>query len=371
MRISDAAGTGVFARYAGMEDYMGIRMGRTTAVVLCAAFLTARPAEAGRLFVGLSSSGVTTRSSDLAGFPDVTWTDHYTFEVEGAAATPEDTLYLCNGAFNTDLYRATLDGYPEFVADLDEDIKSLAFGRDTLWGFSNYADTKGIYSIDIQTGQCALKLDTYTGYSFRFFGLGYNPEDDMLYGYTEYGDSGLYSIDLDSGDMEKIADPIPASNSQGRALAVGDDVVYLAATRGDDDIPLYAYQLSQGPGGDWEPFTNPYPTYHSSGGAAWLTDTLGIRGETTSPVASGAMHLQVRPNPAGEEVVFSYRLPEGGPATLEIYDTAGRLRALVTEGHMPSGSGEAGWSCGLPEGVYTAVLRSAEAMVSCRLVVLP
>ncbi|MGM0628555.1 MAG: hypothetical protein ACQETZ_10380 [Candidatus Fermentibacterota bacterium] len=350
---------------------MRITMGRAAAALLCAVFLAAGPAEAGRLFVGLSSSGVPTRSSDLAGFPDVTWTDHYTFEVEGAATTPGDTLYLCNGAFNTDLYRATLDGYPEFMTDLDEDIKSLAFGRDTLWGFSNYADTKGIYSIDTQTGQCVLKLDTYTGYNFRFFGLGYNPEDDMLYGYTEYGESGLYSIDLDTGDMEKIADPIPASNSQGRALAVGDDVVYLAATRGDDDIPLYAYDLSGGPGGEWEPFTNPYPSYHSSGGAAWLTDTLGVRGETTSPVAPGAMHLQVRPNPAGQEVVFSYRLPAEGPATLEVYDTAGRLRGLIMEGRMPAGSGEAGWSCGLPEGVYTAVLRSAETMASCRLVVLP
>jgi len=350
---------------------MRITMERAAAALICAVFLAAGQAEAGRLFVGLSSSGVTTRSSDLAGFPDVTWTDHYTFEVEGAAATPEDTLYLCNGAFNTDLYRATLDGYPEFAADLDEDIKSLAFGRDTLWGFSNYADTKGIYSIDTQTGQCVLKLDTYTGYGFRFFGLGYNPEDDMLYGYTEYGESGLYSIDLDTGDMVKIADPIPASNSQGRALAVGDDVVYLAATRGDDDIPLYAYDLSQGPGGDWEPFTNPYPSYHSSGGAAWLTDTLGVRGETASPVAPEAIRLQVRPNPAGEEVVFTYRLPAEGSATLEIYDTAGRLRGLVMEGRLQAGSGQRAWPCALPEGVYTAVLRRGGAMASCRMVVLP
>ena len=350
---------------------MAITVGRTAAAVLCAAIFAGGHAEAGRLFVGLSNSGVNTRSSDLAGFPSVTWTDHYTFELEGAAATPEDTLYLCNGAFNTDLFSATLEAYPEFVVGLEEDIKSLAFGRDTLWGFSNYADTKGIYSIDTQTGRCVLKLDTYTGYGFRFFGLGYNPQDDMLYGYTEYGDSGLYSIDLDSGDMEKIADPIPASNSQGRALAVGEDVVYLAATRGDDGIPLYAYDLSQGPGGNWEEFTNPYPSYHSSGGAAWLADTLGVRGDNTFPATAGSLRLQIRPNPASDEVVFAYMLPAEGPVSLKVYDGAGRLRGLVMYGHMPAGSGETAWSGGLPEGIYTVVLRSNQGMVSGRMVIMP
>ena len=355
-----------------LKKGMGMgKLGHIAAVTATAILLTTASAEGGRLFVGLSSSGVATRSSDLAGFPEVTWTDHYSFEVEGAAATPEDTLYLCNGAFNSDLYRATLNGSPEHLTGLDEDIKSLAFGRDTLWGFSNYADTKGIYSIDVQTGQCVLKVDTYTGYGFRFFGLGYNPEDDMLYGYTEYGDYGLYSIDLDSGDMEKIADPIPASNSQGRALTVGNNVVYLTATRGDDDIPCYAYDLSQGPSGEWEAFTNPYPSYHSSGGAAWLPDTLAIHGDHTSSVAPEALRLRVRPNPSAGEATFSYSLPQDGRASLEVYDTAGRLRTSIIEGDMPAGSDDAAWHGSLPEGVYIAVLRSGASIASCRMVILP
>ena len=237
---------------------------------LCLITLTS----AGTLFVGLEGSEPPTFSSDMSGFPNVTWTPHYTFDVSGAAASPEGILYLCNGAFTTHLYEATLSTTPQQICTISEDMSSLAYGRDTLWGFSNYADPKGIYSIDTTTGAATLELDVYTGYGFRFFALAYNPIDDLFYGYTEYGSSGLYSIDIDTGEMIQLTGSIPASNGQGRGMAVGNNTVYLTATRGDDGIPYFAYDIAQGAGGDWVEFPNPYPAYHSTGGAAFIPDPI-------------------------------------------------------------------------------------------------
>jgi hypothetical protein len=243
--------------------------------VLCLTSLVvlAGAAHGQRLFVGLESDpNPITRSTDLAGFPDVVYEDHFAFDVSGAAAAPDGTLYLCNGPFTTLLYESTLEGPPQLLATLSEDMSALAFGRDALYGYSNYADPKGIYQIDTATGECTLVLDVYTDTGFRFFALDYNPVDDLFYGYTEYGDHGLYSINIDTEEMIKLADTIPASNGQGRGMAVGNNTVYLTATRGDDGIPFFAYDLAQGAGGDWVPFTQAYPAYHSTGGAAWIPD---------------------------------------------------------------------------------------------------
>ena len=231
-------------------------------------------ASAGTLFVGLEGSTPPTYSSDLSGFPTINWTAHYNFDVSGAAASPEGILYLCNGSFTTHLYEATPSTTPQQICTISEDMHSLAYGRDTLWGFSNYADTKGIYSINTTTGEATLELDVYTGYGFLFFALDYNPIDDLFYGYTEYGASGLYSINIDTGEMIQLTGSIPASNGQGRGMAVGNNTVYLTATRGDDGIPFFAYDISQGVGGDWVEFPNPYPAYHSTGGAAFIPDPI-------------------------------------------------------------------------------------------------
>jgi len=225
-----------------------------------------------QLFVGLETAGVQAKLGDMSTFPDVTYANLWTFEISGAAATPDGTLYVCNGAFTTKLYKSTNLAAPVLQSTLSEDIHAMAFGRGKLYGYSNYAATKGIYEIDPASGACTLVLDVYTGTSFRFFALDYNPVDDLFYGYTEYGDSGLYSINIDTGEMIKIVGTIPASNGQGRGMAVGRNTVYLTATRGDDGIPLYAYDLSQGPDGTWVPFTQPYPAYHSTGGAAWIPE---------------------------------------------------------------------------------------------------
>ncbi len=235
----------------------------------------------GTLFVGLEGSSPSTFTTDMTGFPNVTWTSGYSFDVSGAAATPEGTIYLIEGAFTTYLYETTLSSTPQLLCTISEDMSSLAYGNGTLYGFSNYADPKGIYSIDTTTGAATLVLDVYSGFSFRFFALDFNPEDNLFYGYTEYGASGLYSINIDTSGMIQLTGSIPASNGQGRGMAVGDNTVFLTATRGDDGIPYFAYDISQGAGGNWVEFPNPYPTYHSTGGAAFIpapVPTIDING---------------------------------------------------------------------------------------------
>ncbi len=330
-------------------------------------------ASGGTLFVGLEGSAPPVHSSDLAGFPSVTWESHYSFDVSGAAATPDGELYLCNGSFTTGLYGATLEETPTHLSTISEDMHALAYGRSTLYGFSNYASTKGIYSIDPATGQATLVVDTYTGTGFRFFGLGYNPVDDLLYGYTEYGDSGLYSINIDTGEMLKVADTIPASNGQGRGLAVGNNTVYLTATRGDDGIPYFAYDLAQGAGGDWVGFTNPYPAYHSTGGAAWIPSQSGVD-EADTPATR--MLLGASPNPFNPSTSIRMSMKQAGPVELTVYSIGGRKVVTLHEGRAEAGLREVTWDGRdhtgreVASGIYQVRMSSGGRTESMKLVLL-
>ena len=223
-----------------------------------------------QVFVGLEGGSPATYTSDLSGFPTVAWDAGVSVDVSGAAGKGDGGVYFCNGAFTTVLYEHDFRGSPTRLATIDRDMHALAYDGQTLYGYSNFSSTKGIYSIDPATGVTELVYDIHTGTSFRFFALDYNAADGLLYGYTEYGDTGLWAIDVDAQEMTKIVDPFPASNTQGRAMAIGDNTVYILSTRGADGVPAFAYDLSQGPGGTWVSFTNPYTSSNATGGAAWL-----------------------------------------------------------------------------------------------------
>ncbi len=318
-------------------------------------------AAAGTIFVGLEGSAPPTMTTDLTGFPNVNWTPGFSFDVSGAASTPAGEVYLCEGAFTTHLYKADMQGHPPVMqSTVSVDISGLAYGRDTLYGYSNYATPKGIYAIDPATGDATLVVDVYTGTGFRFFALDYNPADDLLYGYTEYGNTGLYSINLDTGEMIEIVDPIPASNSSGRAMAVGNNTVYLLATRGDDGVDSYAYDLDQGIGGEWVGFTNPYPQYHSTGGAAFIHDEVTDAGDLgwLAPPAPARLIAAV-PNPFNPLTKIRYELREAGNVRLTVYDLAGRRIRVLRDGVAePAGSREATWDGrgdtgrAMPSGTY-------------------
>lgn len=237
---------------------------RSLALVCCAA-AASLPAQ---LFQALEGT-LPIRSTDLSGFPSVSYTNHATFEVNGMASLGDGrTLILAKGPFTTDLFRSDRGNAPQSWLRAGIDLHGLGYGRDTLFGFANFGSPMGIYRIDTSSGAATLAMSTATS-GLRFFALDYNPVDDLLYGYSEYGVSGLYAIDVDAGTATLIAPPIPATNTQGRGLAVGNHVVYLTATRGDDNIPSFAYDLRQGRNGTWAGFTNPFPADHATGGSAY------------------------------------------------------------------------------------------------------
>ncbi|MDP8219962.1 MAG: hypothetical protein P9X26_01335, partial [Candidatus Stygibacter frigidus] len=113
----------------------------------------------GTLFVGLEGSTPVTYQSNMEGFPEIEWNSLFSMDVSGAAATPDGRIYLCEGAFTTHLYQASLILDPQQICTITNDMSALAYGRGTLWGYSNYASPRGIYSIDTGTGATELALD--------------------------------------------------------------------------------------------------------------------------------------------------------------------------------------------------------------------
>jgi hypothetical protein len=315
------------------------------------------PALAQVLFVGLEDPSLPTKTSNLNGFPNVIWVSRFSFEVNGAACDPAGTLYLCNGPFTTRLYRSTIAGPPEFVTNTAVDVHGLGFGRGRLYGFSNYGSPMGIYAIDPVTGSSSLAVDTSVP-GYRFFGLDYNPLDDKLYGFTEYGTTGLYSIDIDSGAMVRLAAPPAGFSGQGRALAVGNDTVYLLATRGDEGEPCFAYDLRQGGGGVWLAFTNPYPAHHNTGGAAWIPAPAGIG--DAEPGAVGLRLELAGQHPCVSTAALFCAFPRQGEARLEVFDIAGRRVATPFAGSVAAGPRAISWDLRsdggrrVSDGVYIA-----------------
>ncbi|UYV12227.1 MAG: hypothetical protein NCW75_13125 [Phycisphaera sp.] len=222
-----------------------------------------------QIFVGLEGGSPNTNTSDLSGFPSVSWVPGVSVDVSGAAGKGDGSVYFCNGAFTTVLYEHDFSGSPMPLATIDRDIHAMAYDGVTLYGYSNFSPVKGIYSIDPATGATQLVYDIHSGTGFRFFALDYNGADGLLYGYTEYGDTGLWAIDIDAQEMTKVVDPYPADNTQGRAMAIGNNTVYMLSTRGDEGVPGFSYDLSQVAGGEWVGFTNPYDS-SATGGAAWM-----------------------------------------------------------------------------------------------------
>lgn len=221
------------------------------------------------LFAGLAYGDVPTRTTDLAGFPNVTWYNGFDQRVDSAAARPDGALYLGDADFTTHVYIAPMEGpaIPLFNLPYPKTTSGLAYGRNRLFGFMNYATPMGIYELNPVTGQALLIVDT-SAQGYRYFALDYNATDGKLYGYTEYGSpTGLHAIDIDTGQITPVAASVPAGNSAARGLACGYNKVYALTVYGE--YPMFMYDLAQGAGGTWTPMTHPYPSNSSGGGAAF------------------------------------------------------------------------------------------------------
>jgi hypothetical protein len=264
-------------------------MNRILAFVALAGIAASAQAQTGKLFVG--EYGYDPANLPLCyettldnGFPaSVSWSPTYPFAVQGAACTPQNLVYLTTGTFSTDLYLTIPGRAPSLVGPTSQTIFDMGYVGGKLYGWAEYASPSGIYEINPQTGECTLRVAST---SELFFALDGNPADGLLYGFTEYGSTGLYSINPTTGAKHRIAPPPPVAtfpNSYGscRGLAVGNNKVYLCNTwngrdPSDPDHTLadsyYMYDLAQGDNGVYVQFTNPYANTTPVGGGAYWYD---------------------------------------------------------------------------------------------------
>jgi hypothetical protein len=95
--------------------------------------------------------------------------------------------------------------------------------------------------------------------------------------------------------------------------------------------------------------------------------------EPAAGEAPPAPRLAIRPNPAANRAVLSFRLPHPGPAIVDLFDVQGRRVTRLFQGHA-DGDLEVAWT-GQTEGggraasgVYFAKLTGANTAISRRLV---
>ena len=91
------------------------------------------------LWTGLEDASLPLRSSDLTGFPAIAWVPHPAFEVNGMAAAPDGSLFICNGPFTTRIHRYDpLSGATQLLCTAGVDLHGLGYGDGTLYGFANF-----------------------------------------------------------------------------------------------------------------------------------------------------------------------------------------------------------------------------------------
>jgi hypothetical protein len=111
-------------------------------------------------------------------------------------------------------------------------------------------------------------------------------------------------------------------------------------------------------------------------------DAGGMLGAPTLGVPGGGPGLAAfappAPNPVrrGTRVALAFSLPAAGPASLVLYDVAGRLVRELVSGPQPAGAQRLAWDGrdgegrAVPAGVYFARLEHAGGSVTRRLVTL-
>lgn len=117
-------------------------------------------------------------------------------------------------------------------------------------------------------------------------------------------------------------------------------------------------------------FANTATLYQSSG---VFYDNINFYVSGASPVPTalaGAELLQNYPNPFNPRTRIDFRLDEGGPVNLAVYDLAGRRVALLADDRYPSGIHSVQWdgrtATGVPAaaGRYHYVLKTRAGVMS-------
>ncbi|MBU0641136.1 MAG: PEP-CTERM sorting domain-containing protein [Planctomycetes bacterium] len=247
-------------------------MMRSVVTLLCVLSL-ATVANA-QLFVGVDDVTVFTYDVDPGtGNATPLWDG---VEVWGAAYDPASEMIFVNDG--TELYSSTITGPPGFVADITyqgaaSSMVSLAWAGGMLYGTKNIT-TEAVYEIDPKTGVSDIVL-AYDSASYDFGGLAYNPIDGLFYGTSDDSTParGLYSLDVFGGGAINLIAEYPGAETDIDGLAIGENVAYLVT---DEPGVFYSYDLSQGAGGVYGSFQNPWTSSEVFCGAAWIPEPASL-----------------------------------------------------------------------------------------------
>jgi FlgD Ig-like domain/Galactose oxidase, central domain len=145
----------------------------------------------------------------------------------------------------------------------------------------------------------------------------------------------------------------PPTSRLDHAAVYDSDSQRMVAFGGILDVDGYPYSR-----GVWLLSWNPFPTIDASAGA----DMIDASGDRAS---AAAFHLAApSPNPSGAGIALRFSIPEADRVSLEVIDTAGRRRTILTLGHLSAGEHQAEWhgtdadGKRLPAGVYFITLRT-------------
>jgi hypothetical protein len=98
-------------------------------------------------------------------------------------------------------------------------------------------------------------------------------------------------------------------------------------------------------------------------------NTVGTASVASSGGPGGVRFALAGRQPVGDDVHFRFELPEGGTATIEVFDVAGRRTGDRLLGSWPAGAHEVSWSArGLAPGVFLARLTAGARQEVVRLV---
>lgn len=194
--------------------------------------------------------------------------------------TDGSTLYIASGS--TYLTYGLQDGtgpteIGSFTSSVDGALLSMvgmAYGNGTLYGSrstNSTANPEGIYAIDPATGVSTLALAVDSA-GYDFGGIDFDPAGGLMYGVSDDADNrGLYSIDLGDGLITKIAD-YPAGETDIDGLAIGGGIAYLVEDEAGDTI--HRYDLNAGT--YLAPLTSPFTETAIFSGATYVPEPSGL-----------------------------------------------------------------------------------------------
>jgi hypothetical protein len=162
---------------------------------------------------------------------------------------------------------------------------------------------------------------------------------------------------MDAADNIYVAASTMSQMAVCKVMSTGASA-WTATTSGS-----YAYGFALGSDGN---------VYVTGGDTAKLRQVplTGVPG--APPALSGPQALaQNFPNPCRGTTTIGYELPQGGPATLDVFDASGRRVGALLGGNQGPGSGSVRFDTGgLPAGVYAYVLRQGAMTETRKLTVL-